>query len=221
MKTTTLSVSGVLKSSEPIITDRLIIRPLTEKDFQAWSDAIASGAQSSRSVSGAEMQVPTSQRNLADFQERLKYYRNLRENDRFYHFSAFDRANPSVILGSLSLTILERLIIQRAVIGYHIFPNYQRQGFAAESVKALLAFAFNELSLHRVEALIEVTNRPSSALALAVGMKKEGTLRKAIYDDGSGRGSESWKDALLFSAVAEDFGIKCMKPSVRLEIKDH
>lgn len=205
-----------MNSEESITTDRLIIRPLRKEDFRTWSEAIP--VANARSLSNIEKTVPSSQRSFTDFQQRLKYYKKLREKDRVYHFAIFDRTNPSKMVGSLSLTILERLIVQRAAIGYHIFTDYLRQGYGTESVKAVLFFAFKELKLHRIEALIETKNRASASLALAVGMKKEGTLRKALFSESS---AGKWVDALLFAAVAEDFGIKGMKPSVRLEIRDH
>lgn len=203
---------------ENLITDRLIIRPLKESDFQAWSDANSGQKISNRSLTKSEQTVPSTQRNLADFQERIGFYRNLRENDRVYHYGVFDRANPSRLMGALSLTILERMIVQRAVLGYHIYSDFLRQGYGTEAVKAVMLFAFTDLKLHRIEALMETSNRPSAALALAVGMKKEGILRKALFDE---RSSGKWVDAVLYAGLAEDYGVKGMKPSVRLEIKDH
>lgn len=206
------------KSIEPITTQRLIIRPLSEQDFQSWGEGLNEEAPKSRSVSHFEAAVPQAQRSQSDFLERLSYYRNLRRLDRFYHYGIFDRVNPKCFVGALSLTVLERLIIQRAVIGYHIFSSHLRQGFGSESVKALLTSAFKDLKFHRLEALIETSNRASIGLAENVGMRREGTLKKAIYSE-SNHGK--WIDAYLYSALAEDFGIKNMKPTIRMEIKEH
>jgi RimJ/RimL family protein N-acetyltransferase len=65
----------------------------------------------------------------------------------------------------------------RAEIGFSLLPALQGQGIAAESVRCLLAYAFDTLRLRRVEADIDPRNTPSRRLVERLGFREEGLLR--------------------------------------------
>ena len=56
---------------------------------------------------------------------------------------------------------------------YAFFPAYQRQGYATEAVRALVAFAFNVLQLRRVVATTTYENVRSIGLMRRLGMRVE------------------------------------------------
>lgn len=69
-------------------------------------------------------------------------------------------------------------------LGYLIEPKYQRQGYAYESVKAVLQYAFEELLLNRVVAIIDIKNTNSIHLAIKIGMHLEKEIifnKRACY----------------------------------------
>jgi ribosomal-protein-alanine N-acetyltransferase len=53
---------------------------------------------------------------------------------------------------------------QSAYLGYWIGAPYAKQGYMTEALQLALSHAFQALGLHRVEANIMPTNRPSLAL---------------------------------------------------------
>jgi RimJ/RimL family protein N-acetyltransferase len=54
---------------------------------------------------------------------------------------------------------------------YAIAPAYQRQGYATEASKALIAYAFDELKLQRIVATTTHTNTASIGVMQKVGMQ--------------------------------------------------
>jgi ribosomal-protein-alanine N-acetyltransferase len=62
-------------------------------------------------------------------------------------------------------------------IGWDVHPKFWGQGYASEAGKAMLKFAFNNLKVHRVQALCNDQNICSEKVMLKIGMIKEGTCR--------------------------------------------
>ena len=56
-------------------------------------------------------------------------------------------------------------------IGITLAPASQRQGYATETLRALLDYAFEDLAKHRVYARVDPRNGPSRALMARVGMR--------------------------------------------------
>jgi RimJ/RimL family protein N-acetyltransferase len=56
---------------------------------------------------------------------------------------------------------------------YAFFPAYQRQGYATEAVRALVAFAFDVLQLRRLVATTTYENVRSIGLMRRLGMRIE------------------------------------------------
>ncbi len=54
-------------------------------------------------------------------------------------------------------------------LGYAIHPDYQRQGYATEVCKAIIAYAFDELGFEEICCLIEKENRASILFAAHLG----------------------------------------------------
>lgn len=65
-------------------------------------------------------------------------------------------------------------------IGYRLARNFWRNGYATESATAVRDFAFNQLGLHRLVAMIDPFNTASVRVAAKLGMKHE----KDIMFDG-------------------------------------
>lgn len=68
-----------------------------------------------------------------------------------------------------------------AELGYELRRAYWRQGIMREALGALLAFAFNSLELHRVEAVVDDGNTRSQGLLVALGFTHEGMLRQRFW----------------------------------------
>jgi ribosomal-protein-alanine N-acetyltransferase len=68
-----------------------------------------------------------------------------------------------------------------------------------EAVRAVLAHAFDDLGLHRIEAYCKVENAASARVMEKVGMAFEGVLRAYVWKDGRPR------DVKMYSILAPDW----------------
>jgi [ribosomal protein S5]-alanine N-acetyltransferase len=66
----------------------------------------------------------------------------------------------------------------RAELGYVLGRAHWGQGLMQEALTALLDAAFGSMGLRRIEAEIDVRNRPSAALVRRLGFTQEGVLRE-------------------------------------------
>lgn len=96
------------------------------------------------------------------------------------------------IAGSISLFLIERGSFHSGCVGYMIGAPYTRQGYATEALQLVLRFAFDALKLHRVEANIQPSNKPSIALVKRAGFKLEGYSPRFLKICGQWRDHERW-----------------------------
>jgi len=68
----------------------------------------------------------------------------------------------------------------RAEIGYWIGVPYWGRGYASEAARAVIAYAFENLGLNRVEAAHFSRNPASGRVMQKAGMTHEGTHREAV-----------------------------------------
>lgn len=66
----------------------------------------------------------------------------------------------------------------RAEVGYILSREYWGQGIMPEALAAILSFGFTEMGLHRIEAIIDISNERSKNLLLKLGFTYEGNLRQ-------------------------------------------
>ena len=70
-----------------------------------------------------------------------------------------------------------------AHIGYCIGKDWWHQGIMSEALKAVMDFLFDEVGYHRVEAMHDPNNPNSGKVMMKCGMKYEGTLRQADWNN--------------------------------------
>ena len=88
---------------------------------------------------------------------------------------AITRGDTGEFLGCISLRL--ELPQARAELGYWIGVPYWGQGFMTEATKAVLAYSFDTLGLHRVHASHLTRNPASGRVMQNAGMLFEGVLR--------------------------------------------
>jgi RimJ/RimL family protein N-acetyltransferase len=78
---------------------------------------------------------------------------------------------------------------RQAEIGSTLSRAYQGKGYAAEAVSRLPDWAFGEMDLHRVVAITDQRNEPSSRLLERLGMRREGSFVLNVWFKGNGPAS--------------------------------
>lgn len=84
-------------------------------------------------------------------------------------------------------------------LGYELHPDYGRRGMMSEAVAAVVAFGFNELGLHRIEANTFAKNASSTRLLEKLGFTLEGNLRQRVYFRGE------YLDQLYYGLLKEEW----------------
>jgi RimJ/RimL family protein N-acetyltransferase len=84
-------------------------------------------------------------------------------------------------------------------IGYTVSPDRQRQGYATEVVRAMLAYLFETLGKHRVTASVDPRNASSAAVLEKAGFSKEAHFRKSVFMDGE------WCDDVVYAILEEEW----------------
>lgn len=86
-------------------------------------------------------------------------------------------ADTGRVIGNCTVYALHRQN-RRGEIGYALARDYWGHGYMQEALQALLAFAFGECDLHRLEADIDPRNTASASALTRLGFTQEGLLRE-------------------------------------------
>jgi RimJ/RimL family protein N-acetyltransferase len=84
-------------------------------------------------------------------------------------------------------------------IGYELNPEYWGRGYATEAARAVVAFGFEHLRLHRVSSWCNAANLASAHVLERVGMRQEGRLREDRHYKG-----RRW-DTLLYGLLKHEW----------------
>ncbi len=81
---------------------------------------------------------------------------------------------------------------QSGRLGYYAFVPHAANGLMREGLGYVIAYAFRDLGLHRLEANIQPANRRSAALVESLGFELEGTARGYLKIGGRWRDHQRW-----------------------------
>lgn len=73
----------------------------------------------------------------------------------------------------------------RADIGYDLAPRYWGTGLMRETLTEVIKYGFEEMRLHRVQAMVDPRNERSQRLLERLGFTREGTLHEWRFYKGS------------------------------------
>jgi RimJ/RimL family protein N-acetyltransferase len=89
---------------------------------------------------------------------------------------------------------------RRAELGYWIAVEWWNRGYATEAARAVLAFGFRSLGLHRIHAGHYPFNPASGRVLQHLGMRREGVLRGHYLKDGT------FVDLVVYAVIADEWG---------------
>ena len=95
------------------------------------------------------------------------------------------------VVGLANFTQIVRGAFMACSLGYSIDEDRQGQGLMRETLEHAIAYVFDELGLHRVQASYLPTNERSGGLLRRLGFVVEGYARDYIYINGA------WRDHVL------------------------
>lgn len=175
-------------------TDRLILRPPEMADFDGWAAL--------RRESRAFLQPwePTWSRDHLSwraFRNRVTWAdRSLRTGEAVPLFLAL--RGSGVVVGGLTLSNIRREPAEAGTLGYWTGERHARQGYMREALLALVAHAFSEIGISRLEAACLPDNQASRGLLEKCGFKYEGVAQAYLQIDGR------WRNHVLYAALRPD-----------------
>ena len=87
----------------------------------------------------------------------------------------------------------------RAEIGYMLLPEFQGKGIITEAIKAVIAYGFDEMKLHSIEAIIDPENIASEMVLQKNGFVKEAHLVENEWYAGR------FLDTVIYSILNRNF----------------
>ena len=172
------AASRISRLSMNLKTSRLVLRPVAPSDAPALF-AARGDSQVMQYWDWPEMASPHEvEKIIRAHAEELQSGRTL------WWVAAESGGGPAV--GECDLSEIDRHH-KRAEVGFLFARGYWGRGYAAEAMRAVIAYAFDELGLERLWARCHAGNAASVRLLEHLGFQYEGTLRAHIVRDGGRR----------------------------------
>ena len=129
--------------------------------------------------------------------ELLDKYISSYENDDYYRWAIIEKTTGECI-GQIAYFLVDSKN-HFAEIEYCIGSEFQCNGFATEATKAVIAYGFDKMNLHKVQICTKTINLPSKRVIEKCGFTYEGTLRDYFYLNGE------YVGRLYFSILREEY----------------
>ena len=189
----------------PLRTERLVLRPLEASD--------AADVFEYQRLPEVIRYLPWPERDRGEAYEHTAKRaagRILAADGDFFVFAATLPGTPATDSSSGDVPARDRVIgdfmvrvssVQHAQLelGWVLHPDFQGRGFAREAASAVLAFAFETLDPHRVQAFLDARNGASAALCERLGMRREATILEEEYNDGE------WTDTAVYGVLRREW----------------
>jgi ribosomal-protein-alanine N-acetyltransferase len=105
---------------------------------------------------------------------------------------------PDRIVGRIGLNSIQRGMFQSGNLGYWVSAADNGRGLATAAVAEIIAIAFSQLGLHRIEAGTLLDNVGSQRVLERNGFVRFGVAPQYLYMDGS------WQDHVLYQLIRPD-----------------
>lgn len=176
----------------PIRTERLLLRPFTDDDFEAFFDLYRR-----EDVARYLPWEPRTREQAIEMFGRVKALTSFSAEGHAIRLAAVLPESGAVI-GDISLNHASREHRQ-GEIGFVIHPDHQRHGYATEACSAVLGLGFEELGLHRIMGRADPRNAGSVGVMERLGMRREAHLRENELIKGE------WWDEVDYAILASEW----------------
>ena len=174
------------------------VRAYETRDFKAWLDANTNTLPLQNKFDLPPR--PAEHLNEEFFAQILDAQKAARALGEQFNLGVFCPDNGT-FFGGASLMDIKRGVLFNAIIGCWFYNQHWGNGYAKDSLDALIEIAFGQLRLHRIEAGIEPENFRSIRLAEKTGLRLEGLKKKLLWL------REDWRDCLIYAMTSEEKNI--------------
>ena len=177
-----------------IETERLLLRLPVLADHPDWVRVRRDSAEFLRPWEPERTGEQTSRR---AFRARVYWAERSAEEGRAMPLFLI-RREDGALLGGITLDNIRKGPSQSGTVGYWIGAPHARQGYMREALPAVVAHAFGELGLSRIEAATLPENAASRGLLENTGFKYEGVAQSYLQIAGR------WRTHVLYANLRRD-----------------
>jgi len=173
-----------------LVTERLLLRRITTDDAAAIL-ALRGDAETMKFIPRPLAKT------LDDALEHIKMINDKIEENTGINWAITQKGHSELI------GIIGHYRIQpenyRAEIGYMLLPDYHGKGIVTEAIRAAVAYGFEDMKLHSIEAVIDTDNTASESVLIKNGFVKEAHILENEFFDG-----KFW-DTVIYSLLDRNF----------------
>jgi Acetyltransferases, including N-acetylases of ribosomal proteins len=125
----------------------------------------------------------------------LSYEYNLFSQSRYLRLWIFEKEGTNEIIGTICFSNILKGAFQSCMVGYKLDEAYCHRGYAKEALEYAVQLMFNQYGMHRIEALVLPTNKPSIRLMERVGFINEGMAYQSV------KLNDKWEDHLRYALI--------------------
>jgi RimJ/RimL family protein N-acetyltransferase len=180
----------VLRPTYPVLTKRLLLRPLQADDVDAMH-----AYRSREDICRYLLHGPQTREQVA---ARIADSRSELTGEGQVLTLAVVERESGIFIGDVVL-IWHSYEHRAGEIGYVLDPNHAGNGYATEAGAALLRLGFDELRLHRITGRIDARNAASARVLEKLGMRREAHFVENEFIKGE------WTDEVVYAALATEW----------------
>ncbi len=166
-----------MNDTQPRIeTDRLILRPFTQRD----ADAVMRLA-GDREIADTTLNIPHPYKEGMAEDWISTHREGIESGDSLT--LAITLTDTGELVGAVGLTVQKEH--SRAELGYWTGRQYWGLGYCTEAARALVEYGFDKMELNRIYASHFSGNTASGRVMEKLGMKHEGIMRQHVRKEGS------------------------------------
>lgn len=179
--------------TQPIETERLLLRRFTEEDAESVLRNWASDPEVQNNY--GQLTYIT----LRQVKDLLDVYISAYKNDA-YRWAIIETKSGECI-GQVAFFLVDSNN-HFGEIEYCIGRDYQRRGYATEATQAMIRFGFEKVKFHRIQICRREINLASKGVIENCGFNYEGTLRDYFFRGGK------YEDRMYYSLLESEYNKK-------------
>ncbi len=174
-------------------TERLIVRPLRASDYKDNYEYM-SAPETFRFERGKPISLKEAQQFCHEW--------STKEPANFW---VAELKTTGKVIGQVSFFPERSPDFKTWEIGFIFHPAYYGQGYATETARAVIRYAFSTVGVHRLIAHCSPDNIASCKVLEKCGMRREGTLKKDFLLRNDKDGMPIWLDSYCYAVLDEEF----------------
>lgn len=177
---------------------RVTLRPLDPRDFEVWREVRLRNAEwltrwEPRRLPGQADVIENRDAFAARCAARSREW----QLGTGYGFGVF--TENDAFAGEMNLSSVQRGPFQNAYVGYWIDEKFAGQSYTPEALVVTARYAFEQLSLHRLQIAIIPRNGASRRVVEKLGLREEGVALRYLEINGV------WEDHIRYAITAEEW----------------